>query len=298
MPEKDIRTVLKKLLFPPIGVLILLAIVSTAALVVVFLNDLDTELIAYMIYVFSFYSLVVICIACYFKIPGYYKKIRQEINDKWGHRFVLDPARKTHLSLYRSLIVNLFYIAVHMLYVVLYHTAWFIIFAVYYSILAMVRFLLLRYADRNKIGENRISELKRSRMCAYILLLINFVLSGAVLMILYQHRGFEYHGILIYVMAMYTFYSTTISGINLVKYRRYNSPVLLTARVINLAQALVSFLALETAMFSQFAAENSLESQKIIIIATGAAVSMFIVTISIYMIVRSNSELKKERLRL
>jgi len=42
-------------------------------------------------------------------------------------------------------------------------------------------------------------------------------LAGAVLMMVHFGRSFEYQGILIYVMAMYTFYITTAAVIHVVK---------------------------------------------------------------------------------
>ncbi|MBQ7774334.1 MAG: hypothetical protein IJ379_00275 [Lachnospiraceae bacterium] len=290
---KDWKSIVKKLFLLPVGVIFVLVIISTILLVTVFVKGWENSLIAYLTYVLAFYTLTVLCVACALTFPGYYRSIRHKIySTKFGNRYMTDVAFKTHVSLYRSLAVNLLYVAVNLFWGIWYHTAWFIIFAIYYSILAVMRFLLLRYVNRNKIGQKRFEELKRSRLCAVILLLINLILSGAVLMILYQNRGFNYHGMLIYVMALYTFYVTTAAIVNLIKYRKYNSPIMSTAKIINLAAALVSMLALETAMFAQFGADMSLESQRIMIIATGAGVSAVVVSMAVYTIVRANKELK------
>ena len=112
-------------------------------------------------------------------------------------------------------------------------------------------------------------------------------------MILYQDKGYEYHGILIYIMAMYTFYITTLAIINLVKYRKLGSPVMSMAKIINMAAALVSMLSLETAMFSEFGGEMSAENQRLFIALTGAGVSIIIVTMSVYSIVKNSKEIRK-----
>ena len=112
-------------------------------------------------------------------------------------------------------------------------------------------------------------------------------------MILYQNKGYEYHGVLIYVMAAYTFYMTTHAMIDLIKYRKYKSPVMTMTKVIALSAALVSMLSLETAMFSQFGQEMSLEDQYLMIALTGAGVSIAVVTMSIAMIVKSNREMRQ-----
>lgn len=288
---KGWKTIIKKSFFSPVWIIVLLVIISTTALVTVFLKGWENTPTAYLIYVISFYSLVVTCIACFRIFPKYYRKIKQKIyGNKFGNRYMTDVAFKTHISLYRSLTINLLYVTANAFWAIWYRTVWFAVFALYYSILAVMRFLLIRYVKQNEIGKDYLAEWKRSRLCAVILLMINLVLSGVVLMILYQDRGFEYSGILIYVMALYTFYITISAVVNIVRYRKYNSPVMSTAKVINFAAALISTLSLETAMLSQFGTENEAGFQRIMTMATGAGISVIIVTMSIYMIVQKNNE--------
>ena len=114
-------------------------------------------------------------------------------------------------------------------------------------------------------------------------------------MMTYFHRGFDYQGILIYVMAMYTFYVTATAIVDLVKYRKYKSPIMSVSKVIKLAAALVSMLSLETAMFAQFGNDMSAENQRIMILATGAGIAVTIVAMSIYMIARTTKEIREIR---
>ena len=51
----------KHLLFPPIWIMIVLTIISTASLVLIFVNGMSESPIAYVAYMVSFYTLVVIC---------------------------------------------------------------------------------------------------------------------------------------------------------------------------------------------------------------------------------------------
>lgn len=290
---KQWKALCKKLLFPPLWLMLLLSVLCTASLISVFLKGWDSSPGAYVVYVLSFYTLTVICIFLGLVLPRYYRTIRQKIYDnKYGNRYMTDAAFKIHVSLWLSLGINLLYAAANLLSGVLYQTIWFAILAGYYMILAVMRFLLLRFVHRTGIGKNRMQELRRSRLCGYILMTLNLSLSGAVLMIIYQDRGYEYPGVVIYVMALYTFYITTQAIINLVRYRKYHSPVMSTAKAISFAAALVSMLALETAMLSQFAANESPEFRRIMIIATGAGVSVIVVTMSITMIVRASKEIQ------
>lgn len=292
---KDWKAVGKKLLFPPFWLILVLTVISTVALVAVFVNGWDTHPVAYAVYVVSFYTLTVICAIGWKILPGYYKSAKSKVyENKYANRYLTDAVFKTHVSLYKSLIINLLYVAFNGVMGIIYSTYWFVIFAVYYGIMGILRFLLVRYVNRNKIGEKRMGELRRARLCAGVLLTVNLALSGAVLMMVYYDRGFEYRGFLIYVMAMYTFYMTTTAIIEMVKYRKYKSPVMSVSKMIKLAAALFSMLFLETAMFAQFGQEMPPATQKIMIMATGAGICVIVVTLSVYMIVRCTQEIRQE----
>jgi glycerol-3-phosphate acyltransferase PlsY len=114
-------------------------------------------------------------------------------------------------------------------------------------------------------------------------------------MILYQHRGYDYPGIMIYVMALYTFYALTVSIVDIVKYRKMESPVMVAAKIVSLSAALVSMLNLETAMFAQFGGDMAPEHQRIFIILTGAGVSITVVTLAVILIVRATKEIRREK---
>lgn len=292
----DWRKIGKKLLFPPVWVIVALIVVSAVAVPYVLINGLETAPVSYAVYVIAFYTVCIITAFACVTLPGKYRQIKGKINDTaLGHKYINDGVFRTHISLYASLGINLLYVGVNVLSYILYRSMWFVILAGYYGILAIMRFLLVRYVRIQGIGKNRLGELRSNVICSAILLSVNFVLSGAVLMILYQDKGFAYHGILIYVMAAYTFYITTLAIVNLVKYRKYNSPVVTTTKVIALSAALVSMLTLETAMFSQFGQEMAPENQRLMIMLTGAGVSCAVVIMSVYMMIKSTKEIRRIR---
>jgi len=291
---KEHKNIWLRLLFPPVWLILLLTVFSAAALTAVFVKGWDTSPIAYAVYVIAFYTLSVFCLACWKTFPGYYRSVRGKVYDnRYANRYLTDPAFRTHVSLYISLGINLLYVAVNGVSAAVYSTAWFGIFAVYYAIMAVMRFLLLRYVNRNAIGQSRLGELMCSRLCAYILMLVNLILTGAVLMMVTFDRGFSYRGILIYVMAMYTFYITVSAVIDLFRYRKLGSPVMSVSKIIKFAQALVSMLFLETAMFAQFGGEMAPEHQRLMIMLTGGGIAAIVVVMAVYVIVRSTKEIQK-----
>lgn len=297
----DWKKALKKLLFPPIWLVVLLTVISAASLTVIFINGLENSSVVwisalvYAAYVLSAYSLTVVCAVSILVFPKYYKKIKQKIyGNNFGSRYMTDAAYRTHFSLYISLSINLLYVATNLFSGIWYRSVWSVTLAAYYIILAVMRFLLLRFVGRVGIGNDRVKELKRSRLCGMILITVNFALSGVVILVIVQNKSFEYNGMLIYIMAMYTFYITVHSIINLFKYRKYNSPVMLTTKSINFAAALVSMLSLTTAMLSQFGTKNQMPHfNQIMVGATGAGVCAIVITMSVYTIIRTNKELKE-----
>lgn len=292
----DWKKIGKKLLFPPIWLMVLLTVISAVLLTMVFVRGWEQQMIAYFIYVLAFYTLSVVTLFCAFALPKQYHIIRQKIYDNpFGSRYMTDRAFRTKISLYLSLSINLLYVLSNLWSWHFAKSWWFVVLAVYYSVMAVMRFLLVRYVRTNEIGGDILKEWKRSRLCACILLLVNLCLSGAVLMILYRNRGYDYPGILIYVMALYTFYSTTHAIVDIVKYRRMGSPVMSTAKIVSLSAALVSMLNLETAMFAQFGADMAQQDQNLMIILTGAGISVTVVTLSVLLIIKATKEIRREK---
>lgn len=284
----------KKLLFPPAWLMILLTLISAAGLVVVFVKGWETAVIAYAIYVVSFYTLTVVTVFCVLVLPKQYGKLKEKLlANPFVNRYATDKLFRTKVSLNLSLGINLLYVAIHILSWYLYRSWWFVCLAVYYVIMSVMRFLLVRYVRLNRLGADRRRELQRALACSYIMLLLNFFLTGAVMMVVYQNRGYEYHGILIYVMALYTFYMTIHAIIELVKNRRFESPVMATAKVISLAAALVSMLNLETAMFTEFGADMAKAHQQLMIMLTGGGIAVTVITLAVLMICRCTKEMKK-----
>lgn len=291
----DWKRIGKKLLYPPVWCLVLLTAISALLLVTVFLRGWEQRIIAYVVYVLAFYTLTVDSFFCSMVLPKQYRQLRQKIYDNpLGYRYMTEPAFRTKVSLYLSLGISLLYVGINILSWHWVRSWWFVVLAVYYAIMALMRFLLVRYVQKNAIGTSLLREWKRARMCACILLLINLCLSGAVLMILYRNKGYDYPGVMIYVMALYTFYSTIHAIVEIIKYRKMGSPVMSAAKIVGLSAALVSMLNLETAMFSQFGGEMSQNDQRVFIILTGAGVSVTVVTLAVLLIVKATKEIRRD----
>lgn len=208
-------------------------------------------------------------------------------------RLLDDPVFRAEASLYGSLAVNLLYVVVKLASGIYYRSLWFIALSAYYGMLSILRFTLMHHVRRSPIGREYRSELRRYRLCGGMLLVLNLALSGIVTLVVVWNQGFEYGGYLIYVMAMYSFYTTITSGVNIVRFRKYNSPVLSAAKAVSLTAALVSMLSLETAMLARFGEEEPV-FRRTMTAVTGFGVCVFVLGMATGMILRANRELNKK----
>lgn len=189
--------------------------------------------------------------------------------------------------------INLLYIVMKMASGIYYHSVWFISVAVYYILLAFMRFLLFRRGKAGTTGNYLEAELKRYRMCGILLLIMNQALAGIVVFMVYQNKSYDYPGYLIYAMAAYSFYCVILASINIVKFRRHGSPVLSAAKVISLVSAMVSILSLETAMVTRFGDKDDFVFRQVMTGATGGGVCTLVLGIAVFMIVKSSLHLKR-----
>ncbi len=285
---KCLKKILLKLLFPGTTVVLLSVPLSVALLIYTFQVAGEEGPIAYLSYGISAYSLTIVCASV---VPLAKKASRWINQNPYLSRYFGDIPYKLKLSLLLSLGINLLYAGVNAFSGFYYRSPWFGSLAAYYILLAVMRFLLVWYGHRQDFGENKVAEWKRYRVCGAILTVMNIALAGVVILVVRQNRGFEHAGSLIYAMALYAFYVTIIGVVNLVRYRKYQSPVMSAARVINLVAALVSMLSLETAMLTQFGGGE--QFRQVMTGTTGGAVCTIVVGMGLYMIVHATRQLRK-----
>ena len=284
----------KALLFPPPLLILPLTALSGYGLWMTFSTGQETSILAYGYYALSFYTLTVLCLYGILvlpkKLPGWKQRLHQI---PFFHRYLTDRMFRSKYSLYLSLSLNLAHVGVQLVLWYGQRSWWFLVLGGYYSILSLMRFLLVGYVQKHTIGAELTSEWRRSRTCGRILLLVNLSLSGAVLMMLYQGRGYHYGEYTIYLIALYTFYAVIHAVVEIFKSRRRGSPVLTTARCVSLSAALVSMLNLESAMLGQFGGDMEDGTKYLFIALTGAGISILILSLSVRLIVKATHEIRR-----
>lgn len=288
-----LKAVLRMVLFPHIAVMLILLPVSTVFLIYSMIFMGSASAVSICSYVIAFYNLTVWCL----RLPElikFFKVLKNE--NKLAKRWFQDERLRVGVSLYGSFIWNTAY-AVFQLGLGFYHSSpWFYSLALYYISLAVMRVFLAVHTTKHRAGERFYSELIKYRICGVVFLIMNLALTVMIFYMLYKDQTFNHHEITTIALAAYTFTSFTFAIINIIKYRKYGSPVYSASKAINLASACVSMITLEATMLTTFD-DGSMDalSKKLLLGFSGGAVSVFIVFMAIYMIVVSSKKIKKEK---
>lgn len=285
----------KALLFPHTAIMIILVPIATVLLVgsMVFIGTESP--MAILSYVLAAYTLTVWC----FKIPyliKFFKNFKNE--NQYARKWQDDAHLRINVSLYGSLAWNILYGIFQLWLGFFHHTFWFCSIGIYYICLAVMRLFLVNHTRKYAPGEKMRTELVKYRACGWIFLLMNLALSLIVFFMLYWNRTFTHHMITAITMAAYTFTAFTTAIINVVKYKKYNSPVYSASKAISFAAACVSMLTLTSTLLTTFGDETmNVMKQKIMLGSVGIAVSAMVVILAVFMIVMGTKKLhalKKE----
>ena len=281
---------LKAIIYPHIVVVVFLTATSILGLIYSFSIKNAIPFLQYLSYIVSAYTLSIIC----FRLPkiiNYFKSLKKE--NKHLQRWFSDVHLRMNVSLYGSLIWNVAF-AIFQLVLGVYHKSfWFYSMFAYYIMLGVMRFFLVKHTRKYKANEEAEIEVKKSILCGWLLIAMNLALGVIVFFIVYWNRTFYHHMITTIAMAAYTFFTFTFAIINLVRYKKYNSPVYSSAKTISLIAGAVSMLTLETTMLTTFGTTEGPLFNQIMLSCTGVAVIGFAITMAVLMIVKGKKQLNK-----
>lgn len=171
-------------------------------------------------------------------------------------------------------------------------SVWYGVLATYYILLALMRGgVLLYHRRKDKRGET--SPTKTYRTCGILLVVLSLAFSVAVAQMVLIERAFVYAGLMIYASAAYAFYKITMSVINLLRAHRQSDLIVQAIRDINLTDATVSILALQTALLSTFGDGGGIAP--LFNAITGTVVCLFNLGLGTFMICRAGRILKSEK---
>lgn len=285
----SLKKVAKALLYPHIAVMIALVPVSAVLLVYILTQTTQNSVFAYLVYCMATYTLTIWCL----RIPSlcaFLRRFKREnaLYKRWSQ----DARLRVNVSLFVSLVGNVLYVALECWLGIKNKSYWFFSLAGYYAFLSAMRFVLFRRSSTCNPGEKMREELVVYRACGWVFLVINVFISLIGFFMVHFGRTFVYDDITTIAMATYTFASFTLAIVNVVRYKKYDSPVYSASKAIGLAAASVSMFTLTATMLTVFggeATDNAL--RKPMLAAVGGAVAVFISVMAVLMIVRSTARL-------
>lgn len=293
---KKAKTILKKLLYPPIWVLVVLPPISFATLIFVFANKANvSEFFACTVYFLSAYSLAILVpqgieLAKSFRKTLFNNKLMQKMySSEFGSRYLFDLSFRGIVSIYQGMFVNFFYVIFRIFAGIRYMSLWFLSMAVYYFILGAIRaYLIYSYHHRDEETEFRCY-----RRTARLLLLLNLSMGVMIVIMVRTNSGFSYPGHIIYLSAAYTFYMVFLAVLNIIRFRKLGDLILTAAKILNFVAAMMSVLGLQTAMIAQFS-DGNVANRMLMNGITGGCVCGIVLAIAIVMLVHCR-KLQKTR---
>ncbi len=175
----------------------------------------------------------------------------------------MDRTRKLALV---SLLLNMVYSAYHIIFGITTHSWWLFTIGIYYTILSIVRFVVLRHKGKKHFV---------IRFTGIMLMVLSISLVGTVILAFVKDRGTEFHLIVMLAIAVYAFTKITLATIKWIKARKSNSVKLITLRNISFADAFVSIFSLQRSMLVSFEGMTEMEI-RIMNVATGSAVCIVV----------------------
>lgn len=282
-----------KFIHPPVMLKIILTVISAILLFFTFRYGIEHSIIAYISYFVSAYTLTVIVAGT----PIIVRKGKRFIADNpYSSKIIGDTALRTRIGLYLGLFINLMFAIFKLFTGILYNSSWFISVAIYYFILGIARFMLLRGVRstlKSDDDERQLTELKYYRLTGVLLFVLDLAITSMASYMIYQNETYYYPGVVIYATAAYTFYRLISSVANFIKQRHAKNPLISAAKSLNFATALMAIFSLQTAMFIQFGTKP--QNEQVLNSITGAIVCFAVLSMAIYMIIKSNRILKAKK---
>lgn len=214
---------------------------------------------------------------------------------KFTRELVQSYSFRTIIFAVIAFIINIGYAIFNAVFGIIYLSLWYGALAAYYIMLALMRGGIILYRRkrekcREKEGEKIVlRDIKKYRICGILLILLPLCLSFAILEMVLSQRAFTHPGLMIYVSATYTFYKIIMAIRNSVKTRQVDDMTVKAVRDINLADAMVSVLALQTAMLREFSPGQNVDFVNCL---TGGVICALTVALGIYMVVYGGSKLR------
>lgn len=280
-------TLWKKLFCLPYLLVLILGALCTAGLVWVFVNGRENSVPACFLYAVSAWCLMALCV----KLPAAICSAKEWLS-RHPKLTALLKNEELHfkLGLYFEQFLNFAYGIFKIISGVVLGSAWIGCDGIYNMTQALIQLFQIL---RRKYAKTLVQQWRSYRSCGVLVLLMHLTLTGIVFQMINWNRAEDQGQIQVIATAAFAFYKITNSFLDVAKDRKHIHPVDSSIRMLNLAQAIFAIFSLQASMFHTFGAGENWEH--LLNIITGCCVCLLIVSMGIYMIHRSNRELRTLR---
>lgn len=232
-------------------------------------------------------------------------------------RYKSDEKFRYRVNLYGGAATNLIFVIIQLYGGIKYQSVWFTALAIYYAVLSVVKFYIGH--SINKTGQAGWASF---RIVGFIMTILNLALVVMIsTMISNPSIAIHQYSIAITAIIMlWTLGSVGVTIYEIVKTRQKNNPLTLASRLVQLIASVVSVLMLQTAIIASvtsdqiIAAQNTIEQFNSLAhlppevlelsiesfqelatsnIITGTIVAIFVISTTLYMIIKGTIEKKK-----
>lgn len=306
---KFFKAVLKRLKEPTAAVAAvsaILLIITVAGVTLSFLLPVLPEL-AYV-----FYALSTLFLGYFIYVAVYgWHKVRSRFyawasKNRFTRKFFADLTFRTMIFAALGMFINVGYAVFNAVYGVMIAinygliatSIWYCAVAVYYIVLSVTRAVIIARTRNVNVSakltpqQQNVHKIKIYRATGVLLLILTVALIAVLwTMVQYPSMGFRYEGLLIFVAAVFTFYKITFSAHNLIRVRGINDYAVRAVRNINFTAALVSVLALQTALLAAYSDGVDFSWLTALV---GTAICVVSAFMGIYMIVNGIKKFRKQ----
>ena len=245
-----------------------------------FQSKLWLSLIAYCLFATAAITLGYTVFIIVRAFPRTKRKVKERMHQNpLLHKLMGDYSFRTLIFAIFSLTWSVLYGVYNGVVAIVFSSIWYGALATYYILLVCMRSGIMHYH-----GKNRGKLYQRSGI---LLMVIILALSVAVAEMVANGASFRKPGILIYVAAAYTTVKLSMSIVNFIKAKKQDDYTIEGIRNINFADAIVSVLALQTAMFQEFASGKATGWANAL---TGAAVCLLVFALGLYMTIKGRKK--------
>lgn len=295
------------------------AILLAGTIVLVCLEK-EQSVCHFLLYILSAVSLAYCVYTIFYIAPKITERIIANLQKhKFANTLLSNYGYRTLIFGLISLSLNIAYVVFMGILAIMTGSVWYMAITIYYLVLILIKGTVFYFKfaerkhrksmiklkncqdniegevelkDRSKSFDPQIKQAKTYRYCGIMFILLTIAMSGIIVLMYTSNMYFEYAGLMIYAVATFTFYRLTVSIINLIKASKQDDLYVQSIRNINLASALVSIIVLQVSLFQAFSPQSNTSIANGL---TGGAVSIVILALGIFMIVKANKIIKNRR---